>query len=76
MSRLDITRARLPNMSDEALAYTIADLRDVIAIQESAARDGARPCKLDNYIDELHAALAERRRRAGADTCAACGRPL
>ena len=76
MSRLDITAARLPKMSDDALAYTIADLRDVIAIQDSAARDGWRPDKLGNYVDELHAALAERQRRAGADRCKACGRPL
>ena len=76
MSTLATTRAKLPSMSDAALAWTIADLREVIRVQESAARTGHAAPKLGEYWDELHACIGERNRRAGADRCRCCGRPL
>ncbi len=77
MSTLAITTARLPSMSDAALAFTIADLREVIRVQESAVKGAlsAAP-KLGEYWDELHACIAERNRRAGMPRCRRCGRPL
>ena len=74
MSTVAITRAKLPAMSDAALAWTIADLRDVIRVQESFGPNGAP--KLGEYLDELHECLAERNRRTGALRCRCCGRPL
>ena len=77
MSTLATTTAKLPTMPDAALAWTIADLREVIRIQESGVRGGLCSApKLGGYWDELHACLGERNRRAGADRCRCCGRPL
>ena len=77
MSTLANTRAKLPAMSDAALAFTIADLREVIRIQEAAARTGPHAApKLGEYWDELHACIGERNRRAGMPRCRCCGRPI
>ena len=46
----------------EQLDYNIRDLRDVIAIWDRPQCAGQNP-KLPQYIDELHACLAERHRR-------------
>ncbi len=76
MSTVATTRAKLPSMSDAALAWTIADLREVIRVQQDFAAAGCRAPKLDEYTDELHECIAEQRRRRGADRCRCCGRPL
>ena len=76
MSTVATTRAKLPAMSDAALAWTIADLQEVIRIQETFGPAGYRAPKLGDYIDELHECLAERNRRVGALRCRCCGRPL
>jgi len=54
---------RIRNLSDDALAWTVSDLMNVIQIQEFAARAGHRCPKLGHYWDDLHACIAERRRR-------------
>ena len=74
MSTVATTRAKLPNMSDAALAWTMADLREVIRIQETFEPGGAP--KLGEYLDELAECITERNRRAGKDRCRCCGRPL
>jgi len=74
MSTVATTRVKLPAMSDAALAWTIADLREVIRVQGSFELGGAP--KLGDYLDELHECLAERNRRTGALRCRCCGRPL
>jgi hypothetical protein len=74
MSTVATTRAKLPSMSDAALAWTIADLREVIRVQNSFEPGGAP--KYGEYLDELQECLAERNRRAGKPRCRCCGRPL
>ena len=58
-----MTRKRVRKLSDAALAWTIADLRSVIDIQERAIRDGFHCPKLPRYWDDLHLCVAERHRR-------------
>ena len=58
-----MTRKQVRNLSDAALAWTMADLRSVIDIQERMVRDGF-PCpKLGRYWHDLHECVAERNRR-------------
>lgn len=58
-----MTIKRIRNLSDSALAWTIADLRSVIDIQERARRDGYQCPKLGQYWDDLHHCVQERDRR-------------
>ena len=50
------------NQTEAQLAYNVRDLREVIAIWDRPECAGQNP-KLPQYIDELHACLAERHRR-------------
>ena len=58
-----MTRKRVRKLSDAALAWTMADLRSVIDIQERGIRDGFHCPKLPRYWDDLHLCVAERNRR-------------
>ena len=58
-----MTRKQVTKLSDAALAWTMADLRSVIDIQERAVRDGFHCPKLGRYWDDLHLCVAERNRR-------------
>ena len=57
-------RKRARKMSEEALLWTINDIKETIRIQESAAREGAmRTPKLGFYNDELSTMVEELNRR-------------
>ena len=58
-----MTRKRVRKLSDAALAWTMADLRAVIDVQERMIRDGFHCPKLGRYWDDLHECVAERNRR-------------
>ena len=58
-----MTRQKVRSLSDAALAWTMADLRSVIDIQEQAVREGLHCPKLGRYWDDLHLCVAERNRR-------------
>ena len=47
------------HQTDAQLAFNVADLREVIAIWDRPECAGQNP-KLPQYLDELHACLAER----------------
>ena len=54
-------------MTDGELAFARKDLNEVIAIQEAGVKVGMHCPKLGTYWDDLHAVLAEiRRRQKGA----------
>ena len=58
-----MTRQKVRHLSDTALAWTMADLRSVIHIQERGIREGLHCPKLGRYWDDLHVCVAERSRR-------------
>ncbi len=58
-----MTAKQVRKLSDAALAWTMADLRSVIDIQERGIRDGFHCPKLGRYWDDLHLCVTERNRR-------------
>ena len=58
-----MTRQKVRHLSDAALAWTIADLRSVIDIQERGIREALHCPKLPRYWNDLHLCVAERNRR-------------
>ena len=59
-----MTAKKIKSLSDDALAWTMRDLREAIDNQEAMARAGYHCPKLGEYWDDLHGCIAERNRRA------------
>ena len=75
-----LTPKRLRAFTNEALAWTSADLREAIGIREAAIRDGqpmGNPGRFSEYQDELCMIADERRRRLrDPNLCPLCGKAV
>src|ERR1035441_3338763 len=60
-------KTRAKGMSIESLQYAIKDLKEVIAIQDQAQKQGHNMPKLGLYFDELHTYAEELRSRSKTD---------
>ena len=59
-------------MTNDQLAYSVQDIRQAMKVAATWKDNDAGGNK---YADQLHAAVAERNRRTGANVCPCCKRP-
>jgi hypothetical protein len=60
-------------LSNDALNHALRDISKAISIAATWEDNGVGECK---YLDQYHAALAERNRRTERNVCSACKRAL